>query len=508
MIRKTVDIKLNVRPIFIGLQHKYFYEGPCRFGAGDELQPEYDAMMNVEQYAEFQEQMNAHVPEGVNLMPAIYVERDDWFTSKEDVFETMAEDVSNVDLYVFQFLIGRGDLFIEFAQRYNKPVSLVPLACCEDTVNIAALRARGREAYAFLNWQDYERTLCALRARKALRNLNILVASRFSSTKSYSSTDNFVNQEELTDRLGIKFRCISAHELIDQTHMVDCTSNPTLPGRHANNITADDMKEIEKIADELIENASEVRMERAMVIKTIQAYYTVQKLLDYYDCNAFTIPCPDVCSTRRINEEQFTFCMSHSLNNENGIPSSCEMDLNALVSMTMLMNVSGKAPYMGNTNVVYVEDGVMAPVFGNMKQEVIANLEDKSNLYSHFHATPNRKMKGMHGKLGEYALDSFAASGFGATIRYDFNQDIGETITTLRVSPDAKKMLVVKGEVVAAAGADRKSCDEGFFYRVKDNKSLYYNQINFGNHMSMVFGDYTEELKCLGDILGMEVIVE
>ena len=443
-------------------------------------------------------------------MGTIYIERDDWFTTKEEMFETMAQDYEKVDLYVFQFLLGRGDLYIEFAQRYNKAVSLVPLACCEDTVNTAALRARGREAYAFLNWEDYEKTLVALRTRKALRNMTILLSARFSSTKSFSSTDNIVNQEELTDRLGIKFRYINAHELIDQSHMIeDVTTNPTLPGREANNITADDMKECERIADELIANAEEVRMDRDMIVNTIRAYKTVVKMLDYYDCNAFTIPCPDICSTRRINEEKYTFCMTHSLNNENGIPSACEMDINAVISIAMLMNISGKAPYMGNTNVAYVDkDGQMAPIYGNMKQEALANLEDKTNLYSHFHATPNRKMKGFNAELGKYALDSFAASGFGATIRYDFNQDLGETITALRVAPDGKRMLVAKGEVVAAAGAEMRSCDEGFFYRVKDNRSLYYNQINFGNHLSIVFGDYTEELKILGQVLGMEVVVE
>ena len=36
MIKKTIDTVLNVRPIFVGIQHLYFYEGPCRFGEGDE----------------------------------------------------------------------------------------------------------------------------------------------------------------------------------------------------------------------------------------------------------------------------------------------------------------------------------------------------------------------------------------------------------------------------------------------------------------------------------------
>ena len=51
MIKKTIDTVLNVRPIFVGIQHLYFYEGPCRFGEGDELMPEYDAMMNQEKNA-------------------------------------------------------------------------------------------------------------------------------------------------------------------------------------------------------------------------------------------------------------------------------------------------------------------------------------------------------------------------------------------------------------------------------------------------------------------------
>lgn len=506
MIKKIIDVKLNVRPVFIGLQHKYFYEGPCRFGAGDELLPEYDAMMNKELFQQFKEDMENHVPDGVALMNPIYVERDDWFKSEESMFETIGQNVDEVDLFLFNFMIGRGDIYIEAAQRFNKPVAIMPLSCCEDTVNTAAVRARGREAYTFYNWKDYEVTLKALRVRKVLRYTRILVASRFSSTKSYSSTDNFVNLEEITNRYGIKFRSISAHELIDQSHLADPTKNPTLPGRDANNITEADMKEIEKIADELIDNAEHLRMDREMVIETARAYYTVQKLLDFYDCNAFTIPCPDVCSTRRINEEKYTFCMTHALNNELGIPSGCEMDLNSVVAMAILLTLTNKAPYMGNTNVVYVEDGKMSPIFGAMEQKAIDKLEDKSNLYSHFHATQNRKMKGINAPMLQYDLDSFAASGFGATIRYDFNKDLGETITAIRLSPDGNKMLVAKGEIVAGAGFNKKSCDEGFFYRVADNRDMYYKQVEFGNHMTVVFGDYVEELKEVGRVLGMEVV--
>ena len=41
-INKTQDIKLNIKPITLGLIHEYVFEGPCRFGKGDELLAEFD----------------------------------------------------------------------------------------------------------------------------------------------------------------------------------------------------------------------------------------------------------------------------------------------------------------------------------------------------------------------------------------------------------------------------------------------------------------------------------
>ena len=44
MIEKITDVKLNVRPVFIGLVHQYYYEGPCRFGKGEELEKDYGSV--------------------------------------------------------------------------------------------------------------------------------------------------------------------------------------------------------------------------------------------------------------------------------------------------------------------------------------------------------------------------------------------------------------------------------------------------------------------------------
>lgn len=507
MIRKLTDVKLNVRPIFIGLIHQYRYEGPCRFGQGEELEKDYDIMANMELYKKFKEDVKLHMPEEVNLLEPVYVERDDWFLSREEMFEKMAEGIENVDFYLFSFGIGRGDIYVEFAQRYHKPQAVMPYQCCEAAVNTSAVRNRGFEAYAYRNWEDLETHMKVLRTRKVLASARVLLASRFNSSRSYSSSDNFVDLNYITEKLGVQFRYISIHELFDQLHVVDPTTNPTLPGREAHNITAEDMKEIERISDELIAGASEVRMERDMVINSVKAYYLVNKLLDVYGCNAFSIPCPDACSTRRLNEEKLTFCLTHSLNNENGIPSACEFDINALLGMTVMESLSHQAVYMGNTNAVMYQDGKMIPLQGFSDEDLKHVTEERENLYLTFHSTPNRKMHGYDKKPSSYGLAPFAYSGFGATIRYDFTQDAGRKITLMRFAPDGKRLFVGRGTVVAGSGYDRVNCDEGLFFSVENQEDFFYKQINFGNHMVITFGDYTRELKMLGECLGMEVVI-
>lgn len=506
MIRKSIDVKLNVRPIFIGLIHLYTYEGPCRFGKGEELKKDYDVMMNQELFERFKLDTQEHMPEGVEIKDPVYVERTDDFLSKEDMFEKMAEGIEDIDLFLFSFGIGRGDIYVEFAQRYNKPQAVMPNQCCEAAVNTSAVRNRGYEAYAYRNWDDLKTHMSVLRARKALRSTRVLIASRFNSTRSFSSSDNFINLDDVTKKFGVQFRSINAHELLDQTKTNDPSENPTTPGRSVHNINNEDMIEINKITDDLFSKAQDIWMDKEMISNSVRAYYTVKKLLDIHDCNAFTIPCPDICSTRRLNNEKYTFCLTHSLLNEEAVPSACELDLNALLSMVALTNISGKAAYMGNTNAVVYRDGKMVQLQG-FTDDDLENVEEKDNLYLIFHSTPNRKLKGLNESMASYGISPFAHSGFGATIRYDFTQDAGQVITLCRFAPDANRMFIGTGTIVAGSGYDRKNCDEGFFFNVADQEDFFYKQINFGNHMGIVYGDYTKELRLLGESLKLEVTI-
>ena len=508
MIKKACDIKLNVRPILLGMEHRYFYEGPCRFGKGEALEVGYDKIANEQLFDAFLTDVTNCLPEGAVLMEPVRVKRTDNWENKEQFFEDIRVGVQDADVVFFFSNIALDDIDVEFAERFpDVPMMIGPKSYFSGTSIYAAVKAVNpdKEIYIPINWTEAGEILAAMRARKVIRNTNILLASRFNSDVSYSSVDTFANHEKVTKNLGVHFRYINAHELLDDLSPAVPEGNHTTPGRQTWNITEEELAEAEKIADELIGGAKEVEVERKYVVNSVKAYILVRKMMDEKDCNGFTIPCPDVCSTRRINNLQFTFCMTHSLNMESGIPSSCEFDADSVLSQQTLIAVSGQRPYMGNTNPIPYDNGELIQIFGLTEERLAAlKKEDPKNLYFMQHAVPHRCFRSPSEK-GEYALRHFAyEQGFGAVFRYDFEQDKGQVITLCRYSPDGSKMFIGKGEIVGGDGYDLNNCNGLVIFRVKDQQDFWDKQKWAGNHVALVYGDYTKELSRLCSIMGLE----
>lgn len=220
--------------------------------------------------------------------------------------------------------------------------------------------ARGIETYSLLSWQQFQRQLRVLRARKALANTRVLCVSRFGHDYSlHDANDSFVSLDKVTEVLGTKFRFANLHEVIDQIQQIDPTTNYTTPGRLQENINDEDMEVVNAAIDELVSTADPCAMDCENMVPSVKMYRLVQKLLAVNECNAFTANCPDACSTCRINKERFTFCITHSLNNEQGIPSACEYDIAAAVSKAALQAIASKPSYMGNTAVLTLPDGTL-----------------------------------------------------------------------------------------------------------------------------------------------------
>ncbi len=251
-------------------------------------------------------------------------------------------------------------------------------------------------------------------------------------------------------------------------------------------------------------------MSRELMLPSVIAFIATRKFMNRFDCNAFSIPCPDMCSTRRINQEKFTMCLTHALNMESGIPSACEYDLPAALSQQALIAVSGHSPYMGNTCPIPLIDGEFKQVFGATKEQLTELAKDPANaehLWMTQHSVAHRHLPDPN-ENAPYGIAPFAYDQkFGATMRYDFSRDAGKTITLCKFSPDVGKMFISKGEIVESSGQDRENCTQLVFYRLNDSLKAHRAQCQVGIHVALVYGDYTQELVALANAIGVEPLV-
>ena len=510
MIRTANDVKLKVLPVFTIAEHLYYYEGPCRFGTGESLEPGYDAMAAAQREKFVMDLLPTLLPANVELMPVARLHRTDDWDNHEAMWDAIEESVNNCDVVFAATGIPNDDLIIEFATRFKKPIIISPDSYAAYTTIPAAVRAMSGvqpEMFPCWRWEKVTEILASLRARKAIQRMNVLLVTRFGDTTSYSSGASFNSYEKITNKLGVHFRFINCHELFDQMTPAVEGGNPTTPGRKTLDLTDEDLAEANRITDELIAGAVDVSIDREMILKSVIAYVTVRKNMDDKDCCAFAAPCPDLCSTRRLNQMQFTFCLTHSLNLEQGCPSCCEFDVNSAVSMQALIAVSGKCPYMGNTEPLTMMDGFPIVLGGSAEQGKKLLELGTDNLYFMQHSTPHRRI---HDEKADapYAIRNFAIDqGFGATMRYNFDADQGRDITLCRFSPDGERMLISRAESVLGDGYEGINCGEVVYFRVKDVDRFFDVQTYFGNHLVMVYGDYVKQLEDLCKLLDVEPVV-
>ena len=95
-IVKGKDIKLNVQPVTISIYHEYVFEGPCRFGEGEQLTKDYDlmriAMIHKGFVDEVQEKLGSL--DFINIMEPIVIKRDETFPVTDELLDEMGKDAA------------------------------------------------------------------------------------------------------------------------------------------------------------------------------------------------------------------------------------------------------------------------------------------------------------------------------------------------------------------------------------------------------------------------------
>jgi hypothetical protein len=130
----------------------------------------------------------------------------------------------------------------------------------------------------------------------------------------------------------------------------------------------------------------------------------------------------------------------------------------------------------------------------------------ENNVLEILHDVPGLKMQGFDQPDLPFELRNFTYSGWGATVRYDFARDKSQPVTIGRFDPKGERLLITRGEIVGGAGVDQISCTLSAYVQVKDIDDFFHKAADFGNHSVMLYGDYSGQLRRLGEIIPFEVV--
>ena len=240
-------------------------------------------------------------------------------------------------------------------------------------------------------------------------------------------------------------------------------------------------EEAKPIADRIIAGSSDTKVNTEWFLNDIKYYLAAKKMMEVYQCNAFTTACHELCTSEIPQNRKFTPCMCHSLLKDEGIPSGCEEDLNALTAMIIMQYLGNRPCFMGNPN------------------------HETDELLRIHHAVPALQMNGYGTKNLSYKLWAFTGQGFGGKLQIDFTENDEDKVTLGRFNPMGDTMCVKTGEVIRTE-YDDVYCSPYYYIQMDDARHYMHTLAGFGHHQVLAFGDYVKQLKELSGYMGFKVI--
>jgi len=207
------------------------------------------------------------------------------------------------------------------------------------------------------------------------------------------------------------------------------------------------------------------------IVHYAKLYLGLKNLLRKYNANSLTIECPGLKDT------EYVPCLAFSHFIDEGIPCGCEADIPTLLTMALLMGISGEPATMGNLN----------------ENVTHSDLESNIVVINHDVVTKSYGCPGC-----KYRIRNFHASGKGATSYVEL--PMGLEVTLAGMHWNLNKIWATRGKV--AWTEDTIHCRISIGVRVDDAINVSRNA--FGHHAVLIRGDYVEELKMASKMMGIE----
>jgi hypothetical protein len=462
--------KLVIKPVLTSMYHTDIWEGPCRWEGKTTEQELKEAANSLEW---FRRRVKALPVDRstADILESGQVLFNEDFVIREEEYKKIDKDASTADV-LFIDPSGCSISNYEVANRYKKPVVLSQGINCR-TVDVSAyLRSLGIPCYIPNSDEETRQTFNVLKARKNFSQTRILFPTDW-KWPSVCSIAGINHPEKLKEQFGIELVVVSYDELSKEMDL-------TLSDRSFR-------KEAVALADTIYNNADHSYIDKKYVVNSLEFYQAVVNLMKKHNCNSFTIECFEFCTSRLPQKWGITPCLIHTMLKDTGIPSACEGDLGGLLAMHMLMLLSDKSPHFGN---MFYREGVMT-----------VN-----------HSVPGIRMNGYDKPGLPYQLGRFTKTGFGTNVVVDFMKNDTRDVTVARMNPAGKGLLVLKGTLVGSKGwgEDLIGCAVSAYIVGKESgtaEEFVRKQMDYGNHLSWVYGDYCDQLIELGAVTGVEVTV-
>lgn len=453
MIHKAMDVKLVVKPLMGILVHTHFWEGPCRAGIRENMEPEAEMRIAREKFDNCKKQIQDLNPECEVLEP-VFVPYYQSFVLDEKVQEEIRKDLDRADCIIV--LNQR----IPKIERFDKPViSFTHAVSAADTC--AYLRSIGREGYYAIDRKELDDVLHMLWVRKAMKNTRALILTA-GEVPTWGLLSNIKDLEHLRSQYGVEIVKKPFTEVFQFMDRVD-------------------ISEAQRICDELYADSQESKVNIEYRVQDIVYYLAVKAMLEFYQCNAFSTACVELCISQVPQKRKFVPCITHSLLKDEGIPSGCEEDLNALLAMILMMYTAMRPAFMGN------------PLF------------ETDEIVSLHHSVPCLRMNGFETEKLKYSIYAFTGQGFGGKIQVDFAQNLSKKVTICRFDPTGTKMLMKVGEVIESKYTDYY-CSPYYFVMVDDARKYLHSIMDFGHHQVLIFGDFSNQLKKMANLYQITVV--
>lgn len=462
------DIKLCVKPVMTNVIHSAEWQGPCRWTSAP---PKVEKANAERRFAEWSKQLKTKglgQAEHVRMLePAHVTFSEDWVL-KPDQIAKLAPDSRQTDVY-FICPSGNSRASFEIGDMFGRPIVLNRLSC--RTIDIAAFTlAKGNEVYLSGEDLDLPKLLSLLRARKVFRQTSVLYPTNGVAPFSVGNPWDF---EDLQKRLGVVVKKIPYREMADEMERL-------LGDR-------EESDRAERAATEMIGKADKLFLQENFVLRSMVFDRCIRNLMARHGCNAFTIDCFEFCPSLLPQKWLVVPCLQLAMFGNEGIAAACEADFGILLALRLLMSVSNKSCHQGNSD------------------------PRPGGTFRINHSAPSMKMNGLDQPDLPFQLGRFVEQGWGTKAVIDFVNNEEKTVTVARVDPTATKLLVLKGTLVGASGwgKDLLGCSVEAVIKPPEGQSAEFmrRRMIYGNHLQWVYGDYTQELKILGEMLGLTVEV-